>query len=288
MNVVEVNEVSIITAKGHSVSSFEYSSQKNIGKTLVISSATGVLQKYYAKFATYFANQGYVVFTFDYHGIGKSGGEIKKLRNNRSDLQSWGSVDQTAVVQYAKKHFPNCELTVLTHSVGGQILGFNSAFDTIDKIVLVASQTGYWKYFKGWHYLKMWLLWYVIIPVLTPIFGYFPSKVLGLFENLPKNMVYEWNKWGRQKEYFMHYHNEQDYFFDKFRVPLLSFSFPKDNFAPKTTVDWLTDQYENAKVDRVHYIPSKEKMNRLKHFGFFREEFKDTLWKKTEEWIQKS
>jgi len=283
---MESREISIPTEKGHSLLMTRFSGSENIRKTIIISSATGVLQGYYRKFASNFASIGYTVYTFDYYGIGKSGGKIDELKNNATDLKSWGSVDQAAVVAYAKNQKPDYEITLLTHSVGGQLLGFNPNYEQIDKIVLVASQTGYWKYFKGWHNLKMWLLWYVIIPILTPIFGYFPAKVLGLFENLPKNMVYEWAKWGRQKDYLMYFHNDQEYFFDKIRVPLLSFSFPKDHFAPKATVDWLTDQFKNAKVQREHYIPSNDKLHRLKHFGFFKEEFKNTLWKKTEEWIQ--
>ncbi|MGI9552445.1 MAG: alpha/beta hydrolase family protein [Aurantibacter sp.] len=285
---MEHQEFSIITDKGHSLSATRFSSSNEIGKTLIISSATGVLQGFYRKFASHFAALGYTVYTFDYHGIGKSGSQIAMLKANKSDLKSWGSNDQAAVVTYATKQEPNNSLVVLTHSVGGQILGFNPRCDQIDKVVLVASQSGYWKYFKGWHYPKMWLLWYAMIPTLTPIFGYFPSKGMGLFENLPRHMVYEWGKWGKQREYMMHFHNEQEYFFDKLDVPLLSWSFPQDHYAPKETVDWLTNQYKNAKVERIHHVPLKGQLNKLKHFGYFREAFKDTLWKKTEEWIQKT
>ena len=284
---MESQEISIPTAKGHSILATRFSDSESIHKTIIISSATGVLHEYYKKFASHFASIGYIVFTFDYSGIGKSGWEIQNLKSNTTDLKSWGSIDQAAVVSCAKNQYPDYELTILTHSIGGQLLGFNPNNELIDKIVLVASQTGYWKYFKGLHCPKMWLLWHVVIPGLTPLFGYFPAKTLGLFENLPKNMVYEWAKWGRKKEYLMHFHNNQDYFFDTIRAPLLSLSFPEDHFAPKATVDWLTNQYKNAKVQREHYIPSNDKLHRLKHFGFFREEFKDTLWKKTEEWIQK-
>lgn len=285
---METKEISITTGNGHSLSATRFSGSESIQKIIIISSATGVLQGFYRKFASHFAFAGYTVFTFDYHGIGKSGGEIEKLKNNTTGLKSWGSTDQAAVIAYVKIQYPNHELTLITHSVGGQLLGFNPNYALIDKVVLVASQTGYWKYFKGWHHIKMWLLWYVIIPVLTPIFGYFPAKGLGLFENLPRNMVYEWAKWGRQKDYLMHFHNEHEYFFDKIKIPLLSFSFPADHFAPKETVDWLTNQYTNAKVEREHYVPSNDKLYKLKHFGFFKEEFKDTLWIKTDEWIQKT
>ncbi len=282
---MESQELSIPTEKNHVVSATRFGNSNSLKKTIVISSATGVLQGYYKKFASHFASLGFVVYTFDYSGIGKSGSQIEKLRANTSDLKSWGSVDQAAVLKHAEKHEKGNELILITHSVGGQVLGFNKRFEAIDKIILVASQSGYWEYFKGWHYPKMWLLWFVIIPVLTPLFGYFPSKKLGLFENLPKEMVYEWAKWGRQEQYFMHYYNEENYFFNKIRVPLLSFSFPKDHFAPKETVDWLTAQYKNAKTERIHYKVAANEVDNLKHFGFFREAFKGSLWKKTEEWI---
>lgn len=284
---MEPQEFSIVTDKGHSLSAARFAGTDKVQKTIIISSATGVLQGYYRKFAAYFAALGYTVYTFDYHGIGKSDSKIEQLKRNTSDLKSWGSMDQAAIVAYAKKQQPYNSIILITHSVGGQILGFNNNYGLVDKVVLVAAQSGYWKYFKGWHNLKMWLLWYAVIPGMTPAFGYFPSKKLGLFENLPKHMVYEWSKWGKHREYMMHFYNEQEYFFDKLDVPLLSWSFPKDHFAPKETVDWLTSQYKNAKVERIHHVPAKSQLNKLKHFGFFRERFKDTLWKKTEEWIQK-
>ncbi|RLZ11740.1 serine aminopeptidase domain-containing protein [Faecalibacter macacae] len=41
-------------------------------KLIVISSAIGVKQSFYSKYATYLANKGYLVFTYDYRGIGES------------------------------------------------------------------------------------------------------------------------------------------------------------------------------------------------------------------------
>ena len=96
------------------------------------------------------------------------------------------------VVAFAKNANPDATITMITHSIGGQLLGFNASHKLTDKVILVASQTGYWKEFKGIHSLKMLFFWHVAIPVLTPIFGCFPSIKMKLFENLPKQMVYEW------------------------------------------------------------------------------------------------
>lgn len=195
---IQIKEITLPTPNGNDIGVVKFSSKKELKETVVISSATGVLQRYYAKFAEYLAIKGCTVYTFDYSGIGKSI-DNRKLLKKQSNLKSWGSNDQATVVAFAKCENRESQLTLITHSVGGQLLGFNPHFNKIDKIIMVASQGGYWKDFKGIHLIKMWLFWYILIPGLTPIFGYFPSKKIGLFENLPKNMAYEWASWGRKK-----------------------------------------------------------------------------------------
>lgn len=281
---IEIKELNIQTELGHYLTAYSFSSRKNIGRTMVISSATGVLQKYYSKFASYFAAQGFQVYTFDYFGIGKSGSDSSSLKKNKTTLTSWGANDQAAVVEFAKKQNQKSSITLVTHSIGGQLLGFNPLYGLFDSVVMVASQSGYWKLFKGVHKLKMWFFWYVLIPTLTPLFGYFPSKKLGLFENLPKHMVYEWAKWGKKKEYMLQFYDKTSYFFNKIELPLLSWSFTKDSFAPKNTVDWLTAQFSNANITREHYIPKKGSEH-AKHFGFFKPSFEVPLWEKTLRWI---
>ena len=281
---VEEKVIAITTPLGHSITAFKFYSKNTIKKTLVISSATGVLQHYYFKFACFFAIKGFVVFTFDYKGIGKSGSSTSDLNKTVTDLQDWGRNDQAAVVSSAKKEYPNSDLTLVTHSVGGQLLGFNPNYHLVDKVILVASQSGYWKFFKGFHQPKMWLLWHAIIPILTPVFGYFPARKLGLFENLPKNMVYQWAKWGKQKEYLMHFYTKETYFFEKIKVPILCYSFSNDAFAPRKTVDWMAHQYKNAKVKRIHY-QSENGEREVKHFGFFKSDFQEPFWEQTLKWI---
>jgi len=285
LNVI-AKQLKINTAKDHQISATAFLLEKNNGKTLVISSATGVLQKYYRKFASYFASLGYTVYSFDYSGIGESGSNLNQLKNNTCTLKEWGSIDQAAVILYAKQNNQDNELILLTHSIGGQIVGFNVNYQLIDKLIFVASQSGYWKLFSGFNRIKMFFFWYLLLPLPTKLFGYFPAKKMGLFENLPKNMSKEWGKWGKKKDYLMHYYNDEEYFFKKIKAPILSLSFPKDGFAPKAAVDWLPKQYGSNKVERIHYTPAKEDINKLKHFGFFREYFKLTLWKKTDDWIK--
>ncbi len=281
---IQSTALHINSQNGYKIAITKYASDKGTNQIIVISSATGVLQKYYSKFASYATSKGFVVFTFDYSGIGSSNNAIQELKNNKCTLKSWGSIDQATVLAYAKKEHPEASLTLITHSIGGQLIGFNPNHHMIDKIIMVASQTGYWRYFKGLHSFKMLLFWYFLIPIFTPLFSFFPAKKLGLFENLPKNMVYEWASWGKQKKYMMHFYNSKDYFFDAIQKPMLALSFSKDTFAPKPAVDWMVSQYKNAVVKRVHHHPRKGEKH-VKHFGFFKTTFKDPFWNQTINWI---
>src|SRR5690606_14608982 len=154
-------------------------------------------------------------------------------------------IDQASIVNFVKNDFPENRLTLITHSVGGQVLGFNSHYHLLDNIVTVASQSGYWKHFEGFNKSKMWLFWYGMVPTLTALYGYVPAKKLGLFENLPKNLVYEWAKWGKHKNYIMGHHTHNDTYFNKIETPILVLSFPRDIYAPKRNVEWLASQFMN-------------------------------------------
>jgi len=78
---IEINNLS-------SISVLKFEPQHSNTKSIVISSATGVLQKYYAKFATHFASLGFTVYTFDYSGIGDS--KPEHVKYNSSNLNDWG------------------------------------------------------------------------------------------------------------------------------------------------------------------------------------------------------
>lgn len=277
----------INTPLGHDLNLTVFKPKISLNKSIIISSATGVLQRYYHKFAAYFSELGYTVYAFDYSGIGKSNLNIAELKQNTIDLKAWGENDQASVISYAKSQNPEHKIIVITHSIGGQILAFNKNIAQIDAIITVASQSGYWKHWKGFERFKMYTFWYVLIPTLTPLFGYFPAKKLKLFENLPKQMVYQWGSWGKNEDYFLSKFKFDDLQFKKFNKNLLALSFPKDEYASKASVDWLADQFVNAKLERQHIVAEDFGISDVGHFGFFRRKFKDSLWTMTHEWIEK-
>jgi len=276
----------IKTPLGHDLSLTVFKPKTSINKSIIISSATGVLQHYYYKFATHFSELGYTVYTFDYSGIGKSNSSIAHLKQNTIDLKAWGENDQASVISYAKSENSTYKIIVITHSIGGQILAFNNKISQIDAIITVASQSGYWKHWKGYERFRMYTFWYVMIPALTPLFGYFPAKKIKLFENLPKQMAYQWKRWGKHKDYMLSEFNFENLEFKNFNKHLLVLSFTKDEYASEVAVDWLAEQFINANIERRHIIPEDLGISNVGHFGFFRSKFKDSLWKIVDEWIE--
>lgn len=284
--MIKALDLYIKTPLGHQLGLTIFKPKISNHKSIIISSATGVLQHYYFKFSTYFSELGYTVYTFDYSGIGKSNIRTTPLKQSKIDLKAWGENDQTSVINYALSQNPNDKIILISHSIGGQLIAFNKSNAQIDAIITVASQSGYWKHWKGFDRFKMYIFWHILIPTLTPVFGYFPAKKIGLFENLPKEMAHQWQRWGKQKDYMLSEFDFENLQFKNYKNSLLALSFPNDEFASKSSVDWLASQFVTARVDRRHIIPEELGLPHIGHFGFFRSQFKDSLWQMMHEWIE--
>ena len=195
-----IKKIEIQTPLGYKLGIREFLS-KNSNNVVIICSATGVLQNYYEKFASFLQENNFTVYTFDYGGIGESlKNSLSKFNASASD---WATNDIENVLLYAKEQNPNAKINVIAHSIGGQLLGLAPSYKIINKIILVASQSGYWKLWKGKGRLEMFFNWYILFPFLLTFFKYLPSKRISGMENLPKQMAAEWSNWGRHKKLFI-------------------------------------------------------------------------------------
>ena len=243
---------------------------------LIIASATGVKQEYYQKFAQFIANNGVSVLTFDYTGIGRSLKKpIKKYINNAAD---WGKNDLESIIQYTITKYPKSKKVVLGHSIGGQLIGLSKASMQLDKIILIAAQSGYWKLWKGINRVKMWFNWYVLFPALLNLFGYLNSKKLSGMENLPKNVANQWRNWGKKPNYILSDKSITLKYYNNIEVDISAFSIEDDVFAPQKAVEWMTSQYQNSKIKSIHLKPSDFGVKKIGHFGIFKDTFKTTIW----------
>lgn len=273
------SEIQIPTADGFLLSATHYAPAQPNGRVVLIASAMGVKQRYYADFADFLTQTGFSVYTFDYRGMGKSvSPEMKSLRGFAVQLREWATKDAEAMVQYINKLHEGQGIVWIGHSVGGQLLGFLPSYQSITQAIFVASQCGYWGNWSGGDKAKMWLLWHVVIPPLSHLFGYFPSKRMRLFENLPKGIALEWAKWGRHRDYLFGYANEQNSHYHQIKIPILSYSFSDDTYAPRLSVQKLLEGYRSSQGEHRYLQPKDIGHRVIGHFGFFKPMYKDSLW----------
>ena len=251
------------------------------GPVLVINSATGVRQHYYARFASWAAGQGATVLTWDYRGIGES--RPHRLRGFPGTMRDWGHHDLEGVLRFAQNEWSGRPLVAIGHSVGGQILGQAASNTCLTRAVTVGSQFGSWQLWPAPRKWAMAALWHGVMPGLTHTLGYFPGS-LGIGADLPKEVALEWARWCRSRDFFLE-HGVAREGYARLHIPMLSFSFTDDTYAPALAVDALHSLYVNAKIERRHLAPRDLGVKHIGHFGFFKDEFRHSLWEQLGEFV---
>lgn len=240
---------------------------------------TGIPQKVYSNLATYLTECGYVSVTYDYRGIGKS--KPNSLKGFPSNIEDWGILDMTSVFDWVISEFPNERKIIIGHSMGGQLVGLMENCQKIDKLILIASSTGYWKDMSSPYKWLMPPLWFLFIPFTTFFYGYANAKKIRQGENLPKGVALQWRKWCVNPNYF-----DDDFqksntrlFFDKVKIPLKSIQITDDPIANEVTANKILNYYKNARIEIEKINPIQYGVKKIGHTGFFSRQFKDTLWK---------
>jgi predicted alpha/beta hydrolase len=277
----------VMALDGVILSATRFNPDKSNGKVVLINSATGVNQNYYHDFASFLSNAGFIVYTYDYRGIG--GSRPGKLRGFKASMKDWGALDYHAMLQNIIQAHPHSSILVAGHSVGGQIAGFSPLTSKVDALVMIGSQTPFWKNYKGFRMqLKLFIFWFVTIPFFTKIAGYFPASKLGLFEDLPADVAKQWARWAKSENYIFEEFPEMENKFNSLSVPALMISFSDDNLAPREAVIDLIRRYRNVRWDHWHFKPEDLMQNVIGHFGFFKKRMQETLWKETLAWLTKA
>lgn len=264
----------ISAADGYALGATIFGASHRHGPVVIISAATGVRQRYYARFAGWLAARGATVVTFDYRGIGDS--RPHRLRGFHARMRDWGELDLDGVLSFAHREWRGRELVSLGHSVGGQLLGLPRSNVVLSRALTIGAQSGFWGHWPGVSKLAMAGLWFGLMPVATSAVGYFPGR-LGVGEDLPAGVAHEWARWCRQPGFFTDDGVSTDGF-ERLAIPIQAWSFADDAFAPRRAVDWLHRLFTRAAVERVHVSPVDAGVEHIGHFGFFRTGVERSLW----------
>jgi predicted alpha/beta hydrolase len=271
-----VQFVQFAAADGHILHATLYGEEN--GDAMVIAPAMSVPRRYYEPFAEFAAAAGFAVLVFDYRGFGRSRPE--PLRKSPAKMSDWGALDLPAAIEFMCAPGPR-SLVLVGQSAGGQIAGLAYNLSRIERIVFVAAQSGYWRHWPDWRKYGLFALW-LAMPVVSSLLGFFPARLVGLgSEDLPRGVARDWARFARNPRYVWGFGDELDLSQTAaYRGPLLAWSFERDHYAPRRTVEKMLEEYAGAKKEHRHVADA-----RVGHFGFFRRG-NENLWQATIDWLR--
>ncbi|MBC3832974.1 alpha/beta fold hydrolase [Undibacterium amnicola] len=278
----------VIAKDGTCLVGRKYSPVGAVRAVVLMPAAMGVKQQFYAPFAEFLCEHGFAVLSFDYRGMGESlpSQFVDSLRGFDADISDWAELDYNSALLAARAWHADVPLLVIGHSLGGQLAGLLPDNHLIDGMLTVGSGTGYWRYNAPPTKRMVWLLWYFLVPLYTGVCGYFPGKKLRKVGNLPKGVIYQWSRWCKDKRYFVDERgNAMNTYHRQFKAPILSLSFTDDEMMGRRNIDALHDYFSHAPVERRYIQPQDIQAKRVGHFGFFRAEFRHSLWQQALQWL---
>lgn len=241
---------------------------------VLIAPAMGVPQRFYAPFASWLAGAGFHAVTFDYRGSGDS--RSVPLPRLDTDVIGWAEHDAAAALGWLAARTQGLPLTWIGHSLGGQIIPLVPGHERIAKIITIATGSGYWRENAAPLRRKVWLFWWVMAPLLTPLFGYFPGRSLGMVGDLPRGVIQQWRRWCMHPEYCVGAEGAAVRArFAEMTVPLTSISFTDDEMMSAANTESLHGFFQGAPRSMRRLSPAELGLPRVGHFGFFRAE---ALW----------
>jgi predicted alpha/beta hydrolase len=196
-----------------------------------VNAATGVLARYYHRYARWLADAGFAVLTYDYGGIGASRSDNMRTCGYR--WQDWGERDFPAAAGAAQRMAPGVRLMVVGHSFGGFIPGMSEAGADVERMLTVGAQYAFWRDYQASTRARLFLKWHFVMPLLSTICGFFPGRYLKWLEDLPKGVALQWAPVGPRWESRIAPH-ERGRLLQRFRAVLRSLrsSSPTTNLRP--------------------------------------------------------
>jgi len=270
-------------ADGHELAVTRFPAEGEAWATLLVAGAMGVRQDFYEPLARFFAENGVHALTFDYRGMGAS--RDGSLRGFRADVTTWAESDLDAMLREARAMGPGLPAFALGHSLGGQLFGAVPEGARLDAIVTVTAGSGWYRHNDRMPF-QVRFFWFLAIPLLTPLFGYFPGKRLRMVGDLPAGVAWQWRRWGTHPDYLLSEGEPMRRRFDAVAAPVLGFSFEDDPVITKPAIDELHGFYRNAAVERRHLAPADAGRRRIGHFGYFSPESRENLWRDTLGWLR--
>jgi predicted alpha/beta hydrolase len=290
---VFIDDISLPAADGYLLGATLFLPRGAKRHAVLINSATAVPRKIYRGFAGYLARRGCAVLTYDYRGTGGSrqkpaGGHTqpKSLAGFKASMSDWAALDVTAAVAWMRERYRSLPLNYVGHSFGGQALGLLANNNEVSRALLIAAQAGYWKLMASPERYRVYVMLNLVGTPLTRLMGYAPGWS-GLGLDLPKGVFQQWVGWVMSERYLFDDPALKALpNFSRFEGAMCALCFSDDPWATKPAVELLCSGFTSASPEILTVAPADVGATKIGHFGFFRPEHRDTLWRGAAEWIQ--
>jgi predicted alpha/beta hydrolase len=253
---------------------------------VVVNAATGVLARYYHRYARFLARHGFDVLTYDYRGIGAS--RPPSLRGCKYRWRDWGELDFDAALRFLQGEAKDGPLLAVGHSIGGFLPGFAESAFLLSRILTVGAQYAYWRDYAADRRRGLFLKWHVAMPALTALCGYFPGRRLGWLEDLPAGVANEWS-FRRARMELSHPAERRDEVLSRFAAvtaPILAVSVSDDEFGTPEAVRRGLGYYRGARKDQVLLAPGDLGLPAVGHFSLFHARHEHGFWKDSLLWLR--
>ena len=251
-------------------------------RAVLVAGALGVDQRFYAPFATWLAERGDLVMTFDLRGIGASRAPEHRhtLRGLDVDMLGWARLDFAAAVD-ALADIAGGPVTVVGHSLGAHHAGLTGARAQaqIARLVAVAAGSGSWRTWAAPARRRAPLMLHVAVPCLTPLFGYFPGRRLKMVGDLPAGVALQWSRWCRHPDFA--WGSEPELVLTSLasaRFPIHALSFSDDEAMTEACTRHLLAAFVNAPAELETVRPAALGLDAIGHLGGFRRRAGAALW----------
>ncbi|MFU0507420.1 alpha/beta hydrolase family protein [Pseudaminobacter sp. NGMCC 1.201702] len=259
--------------------------KKQYGR-VILNPATGVLARYYHRYALFLAEHGFDVLTYDYRGIGAS--RPSSLWRCGYRWSDWGEYDFDAAVRLMCEKDRGGPLLVVGHSIGGFLPGLAESATKVDRMLTVGAQYAWWLDYAPKRRAALFLKWHVAMPFATAICGYFPGRRLGWLEDLPAGVANEWSFRRSRMElsYPRGRRHEVLAKFEAVTAPILAVTAFDDEYATLRAVRRGLGYYRNAPSMVVELGRERFGGNASGHFGLFNSGHKTGFWSDTTLWLR--
>jgi predicted alpha/beta hydrolase len=290
---VFADDITVPAADGYPLAATLFLPRGAKRHAVLINSANATPRKIYKGFAGYLAKRGCAVLTYDYRGTGDSRqksltgyNQPKSLVGFKASMSDWAAQDVTSAVSWMRERYKALPFAYVGHSFGGQALGLLPNNAEISRALLIAAQAGYWKLMAAPERYRVYAMLNFVGAPLTRALGYMPGWA-GLGEDLPKDVFLQWVGWVMNPRYLLGdptltaLRN-----FPKYKGALRALCLSDDPWATRPAVELLCSGFTAIKPDIITVTPADSSVAKIGHFGFFRPEHRDTLWRGAAEWIQ--